>query len=133
MLRTFAVRLGAFVMAFVVAVGLLRGGGSYFFCPMMNEVFDAPCCDEHRDEGDRDVSGVRTPDCCQAKRLATLPRWTASSVPDVAPSPFVASLPPALDPSAVRARARLGRFAQPARASPPTANERRADLMVWHS
>lgn len=133
MLRAIAVRIGVVVMAFVVVVGLLRGGGSYFFCPMMNEVSDAPCCDEHGREGDRDVSGVRAPDCCQAKRLATLPRWAASSLPDVASSPCVALLPSMLDASGVRPRARLVRFAQPARASPPTANERRADLMVWHS
>ena len=135
LVRAIAARLGAITVAFVLLVGVLRSGKSYFFCPMMTAVFDAPCCggDEHGDDHDDRVSEVRAPDCCQAKRIGNMPSSALSSVPDVFPSPCVAVLPARDGADAFDVGASTVGYTQPARAGPRSANERRAELMVWLS
>lgn len=120
-------------VALVLLIGVLRSGKSYFFCPMMTAVFETPCCDgeEHGDEEDGSVSEVRAPDCCQAKRIGTMPSSALSSVPDVSPSPCVAVLPARNGADAFDVGASTVRYTQPARAGPPSATERCGRLMVW--
>lgn len=135
LVRATVARLGAITVAIALLVGVLRSGKSYFFCPMMTAVFDAPCCggDDHGDEEDNGVSEFRAPDCCQAKRIGSMPASALSTVPDVCPAPCVAVLPARDRADAFDVGASTVGYTQPARAGPPTANERRAELMVWLS
>ena len=130
--RDVAGRARAVLLACLLIAGLLRSGARYFVCPMMGAVLDVACCGEHRVDHPR-VTSLRPADCCKAKQLGTVPAASLSSAPEIAAAPYVA-LPPMLRAFFVADPARSAtRRGQPARAGPPTANERRAELMVWNS
>ena len=125
--------LHVLVLAALV-VGVFRAGALYFYCPMMGEVHDVPCCDE----GDERGAGpeISETECCKAWTIAELPRG-AFAAPLELPraSATFAVLPPA-SPSSVELRARsvaeVPRRQLPhARTGPPTASVRRAKLGVY--
>lgn len=134
--RALARRGGALLAAIVLLVGVLRAGASYFYCPMMQATFDAPCCDRgHHDEGDDDgAPGIDHAACCEGKRLGALPtseRLHESEPVATAPITGVTpAVPAALDGPLARPAAR---DLYPARAGPQRASARRATLMIWNS
>ena len=85
----------SFVVAVALVAGVARAGAAYFFCPWTDQLAAHPCCaNGHEDDGgptDR-VDATRK-ECCEAGRLAALPRVTTAT-PLVPPSaPLVAVLP----------------------------------------
>jgi len=130
--RAICLRARAVLIACILLAGVLRGGAKYFVCPMMDAAFEVPCCGEQRAD-DRLAASVRPPDCCKAKRLGTVPQASLPAALDVAESPCVAVLPRLHGLMAADPPRTARRFSLQARAGPPTANERRADLMIWNS
>ena len=143
LIRSHARRVVLLLAAFVILVGVVRGGTRFFYCPMTQLASDTPPCTRGHDDanaaesGDPEGPALQTPDCCDEKWRAAAP---IASVPDV----HAASVPPrtlvALLPTAPRgmaivaARMPFG-IAQRVRAgpSPPRASERRAELMVFNN
>jgi hypothetical protein len=127
-------RAHAFLIALVLLVGIARSGARYFTCPMMGSSFaEASCCAGMR-HAPSDVPAIDHPECCKARTLGTLPASpVTSAAPDVAAVPLAAIAPP-FDIVAPRAESVAAvRFMYSARAGPPSAKERRAELMVWTS
>ena len=130
-------RLGALFAAAALVMAVARGGSRYFYCPIMQLAMSSSCCaSAHHREGDDepevDVEAALVgSDCCQARRLATVPSSPLPSPPD-APVPPIATLVPAVTvtDSAVTSRPDA-RFTHPVRAGPKSAGARRADLMIW--
>ncbi len=133
-------RIAAGLVAFVVLLGVLRGGSRYVYCPMMAAVMTAPCCasetpDEH-DDGHEDPAPValREGGCCEGRTLARLPSAATSGAPAMLEPPvFVALLPAA----ALRVEPAPLAWPQPRlhedRAGPMRAARHRAELMVFLS
>jgi hypothetical protein len=133
-LRALLRRMHAFLVAAVLLVGIARGGARYFTCPMMGSSFaEASCCAGVRHAPHDDVPAVENPECCKARTLGTLPASPIATSPEVAAVPLAAIAPP-FDVVAPRANTIAAlRFMYSARAGPPSAKERRAELMVWTS
>lgn len=76
-------RLAIGLAALIVLFGVLRGGGTYVFCPSMQMVSDTPCCSpDHDDEGDgRGEASLREGECCERHVLGKLPLTSAASDP----------------------------------------------------
>jgi len=133
-------RAGSLLLALVLLFGVLRGGARYFYCPQMDATLASSCCERvaHGDEGEHadasDAPSVDEPDCCKARRVATLPAMHgASAPPHLDVMPRVAILAPFDLARASRERSAIACFLPSARAGPPSAAERRAHLMVWNS
>jgi hypothetical protein len=139
----FAVRFVLVLTAVAVLLAVVRGGTRFFYCTMTHLAFDESPCATNADaiadadaNENADAPAVRISDCCQERWRATAP--TASEpkleTPSVAAAGLLAVLPPpAVDASSIRASVP---FALPrdvrAGPPPPTAQERRARLMVFH-
>ncbi|MFO0739588.1 MAG: hypothetical protein U0270_27060 [Labilithrix sp.] len=130
-LRAIVARSGVLVVAAVLLLGVLRSGARYVYCPMMNAVVAASCCDrgEAHYEGTPAVEGS---DCCQQRRTAAMPAsGTAPAEIDFGDVPSTPIATPAwLERAGPRAAGAL-RFNHPARAGPISARKRRAQLMIW--
>lgn len=131
--RAVLVRIAATLVAAVMLVGLLRAGASYFYCPAMEMVTDAPCCpgDRRAAHEEEDIAQLRARDCCEEHVVAKLPsaggtsgppHLTAPSLVDVHAVPKV-KLPWAAPTAACR-------FDHEGRAGPVATARHRAELMV---
>ncbi len=124
----------AVTMLFAVA----RGGTRFFYCPMTQQSFDAsPCSAAHDEADDSDRATVRNADCCEQKWRAMAPPSSEPNVvqPSIARAALTALLPARLlDVSIASSKPPFG-LAPFVRAGPPppTAGERRAQLMVFHT
>jgi hypothetical protein len=147
--RVVASRVVLVVAALTILLGVLRGGSRFFYCPIMHLAFDAPCCDPPRTDASDDARdaleaqhpddspSVSAPDCCQEKRRGVLP--AASIAPpseSLVPPAGLVTLVRAADVAvaSTAASAAGGRYQRAVRAgpSPPSASDRRAELMVFH-
>jgi hypothetical protein len=123
---------------------VLRSGASYFYCPSMKLVADAPCCDGDRhshdaatDDLDRSAPSndvtleVRSRDCCEQHFIAKLPAiGEAARAPIALAPPLVATLPaPSAGPSTNVASLAPRTFTE-CRAGPIALARHRAELMV---
>lgn len=136
--RIFATRTVLVVAALTILLGVVRGGSRFFYCPVMHLAFDAPCCSPERGDelAETGAPAVEAPDCCQERHQRAMPATSVASAShgDVAPAPCVAIMTTAeLAASRGAPSAALG-HRPPVRAgpSPPSARERRAELMVFH-
>ena len=121
------------VVLAALVVGLFRSGARYFYCPMMGEIHDAPCCDQERSEG----AGIGEAECCQARLVGQLPAGAASSLLELplAPRAYTVRLAVAACRS-LEERAPVGaeiprRPVPRTRTGPPAASVRRARLGVY--
>lgn len=132
--RALARRAAGLLALIVLLFGMVRSGARYFHCPAMGAVLTASCCGERDRGGDDDGAPVvDAPDCCEGRRLGTLPGAATSPGLEVLGAPLSAILPPfSLSPASIE-RAPAVRITHAARAGPKTARERRAVLMVWTS
>ena len=139
--RLAASRAVLVLAAFVILLGVVRGGTRFFYCPITHLAFDAPPCSQGLDEtstdDDGDAPAVRTADCCQEKWRAAAPTASTPEVPrtSIARAAVAALLPaPPRGMELVSARMPF-EIAHGVRAgpTPPSARERRAELMVFHN
>lgn len=135
--RGFVARAGALLIAVILLAALLGGGRKYFFCPVMQVVMATSCCPNSAEARERAHDGDTTetltqPDCCVARRTATLPATPLPAPhPDMLASPVLAVIP-AVASTSMSIKARTpARFARHVRAGPKPPSERRADLMIW--
>ncbi len=137
--------------AVAMLLAVVRGGTRFFYCPMTHLAFDESPCGSNADadadaiadpiafaapNADVGAPALRISDCCQERWRATVPTASVpkAETPSVAAAGLVAVLAPlAVDASSLRANVP---FALPrevrAGPPPPTAQERRARLMVFH-
>jgi hypothetical protein len=120
-------RLAALVLGAALLACLLRGGGRYLFCPMVDAVVDETCCAPPHDT----AATLRAPDCCQTRTIGVLPcaPWLAPA-PHVAPAPVLASLPAVHEPPRGPLGAREPFGSEPT-GPPPCPSQRSAWLMVF--
>jgi len=124
-------RLVAALAAIVVLFGLARAGSTYFYCPAMNVVMDAPCCVQHIERDEGPVAEVHSPDCCERHAVGGLPSASGTGAATVV---FAAALVAVLavatvHPCAPTADARRT-FDYDGRAGPIARARHRAELMV---
>lgn len=137
-LRFVASRAVLVVAALTILLGVVRGGSRFFYCPVMDLAFDAPCCSPPRgaELADTGAPAAEVPDCCQEKHQRAMPATSVATASHgaIAPAPCVAIVNAAhLAAMNGAANVALG-HRPPVRAgpSPPSARERRAELMVFH-
>lgn len=127
--------------AFVILLGVARGGTRFFYCPMTHLAFEASPCSPGHDDGDADSDldkpAVRTADCCMEKWRANAPTARVHEVQSgsVAPAPIVSILPDSPHGMQIVSARMPFEIARSVRAgpSPPSASERRAALMVFNN
>lgn len=141
-LRLVASRAIVVVVAIAMVLGVVRARTRFFYCPVAQLTFEAPPCSASRDGAepggadDEQTPAVRGADCCVEKWRAAAPPASTPNVEEatVARAQLVAVLPtapvdvgpsPAKLPFAVPHAVRAG-------PPPPSASERRAELMVFH-
>jgi hypothetical protein len=120
------------LLAVALVTGFVRGGTRYFFCPLMQAISDAPCCDARASDG-HDRDRVDADDCCEVHRLASVPDGSVvAAAGGVLDAPLVLVLsPPGATPAAERAlRAWRGEPRTGPPRYPADASERRARLLV---
>ena len=91
-------RTGTSLMALLAAialfVGVMRGNARYFYCPFSHVIAVSSCCTMPApDEDDASPASFAPVDCCQAKRIGSLPAGSVASVPDVPSAPLLALVP----------------------------------------
>ena len=130
-LRALAARVASFVATMVLLVGVVRSGARYFYCPMMNVAMEDSCCASAAHRAG-DAPAIETPDCCQAKRLGTLPSSAGVASLELHAAPLAAMLPP-FDVAAL-ARRRHADFAlgHDARAGPSSPARERSLFMIYN-
>jgi len=148
-IRTLPRALVLVFTAVALLLAVVRGGTRFFYCPMTHLAFDESPCGSNAEAdaiamadadaitgADVDAPALRISDCCQERWRATAPTASVpkAETPSVAAAGLVAVLaPPAIDASSIRATVP---FVLPrdvrAGPPPPSAQERRARLMVFH-
>jgi hypothetical protein len=135
--RITASRAVMLVAAVAVLVTFVRAGTRFFYCPVTHLTYDALLCSPgHDDTPDTSGPAIQTPDCCQVKWRPAAPNASAERVerPSVGRADLAVSFSlPQLDIARDSARLPFGisRFVR-AGPAPPSAVERRAQLMVFH-
>jgi hypothetical protein len=129
-LRALASRALHAMAILVLLTGIAQAGSRYFYCPLMQVVLSASCCDH--DEKTSDQQELRQTDCCEAKSIRALPAGALAAPPRSFVAPLVAFLPP-LELAHTRALVplRSDRFSYPAKRRPPSSSASRAELMVF--
>lgn len=120
-------------MALILLVGIARSGARYFYCPIMGATFERSCCApaEHDSTDPRDDASVGASECCETRHVGSLPTADAASALELRAVPFEAIEPPLSSIPIAREDLDNERLTHPARAGPPSAAERRAQLMIW--
>lgn len=91
-LRALASRALHVVAVLVLLTGIAQAGSRYFYCPLMNVVLSASCCDHEEKPGD--VPELHQTDCCESKSNELLPAGAATTPAQAFAAPLVAILPP---------------------------------------
>lgn len=117
-LRREGVRCAALLLALAFAVGLARGGATYFYCPFMGAVVSEDCCAQDRVESS---SVLRQTDCCEARTLGRVPVTDIAAMPwPQLGAPLLCVMAPLVD-DLVGAPAPADRFTSRSGLSPPPA------------
>ena len=86
--------LVALVAAIALFVGVMRGNARYFYCPFSHVIAASSCCAMPAyDEDDASAASFAPVDCCQAKRIGSLPASSVAPAPDVPSAPLLALVP----------------------------------------
>lgn len=91
-LHALALRALHVVAVVVLLTGIAQAGSRYFYCPLMNVVLSASCCDHAQRPGD--VPELHRTDCCEPKANELLPAGATATPAEVFVAPLVAILPP---------------------------------------
>jgi hypothetical protein len=129
-LRAVAVRALHVMAVVVLLTGIAQAGSRYFYCPLMNVVLSASCCDHQENTGDEPE--LHRSDCCERRSNALLPAAAGSARHQALDAPLVAINPPIL-PAGAREEAPPRRrwVSSRTRSNPPSASAARAELMVF--
>ena len=124
-------RLVAALAAMVVLFGIAQAGSSYFYCPAMHMVMEAPCCGQSSERDEAPVAEVHSSGCCERHTVGALPSSAgANAAPFVFAPALIAVLAVAtaqsLTPSADARRI----FDHEGRAGPIALARQRAELMI---
>ncbi|MEO6574095.1 MAG: hypothetical protein ABIP89_09670 [Polyangiaceae bacterium] len=128
--RSFAVRMVHALAVIVLLSGIARAGTRYFYCPLMDVVLSASCCDHTGDKTSQ--REFRPSDCCESRSNEALPPAADSTPPQAIDAPLVAILAPiAWVLSRTSPIVPPERFRYAASAGPPSPSAARAELMVF--
>ena len=129
-LRAPASRVIHALAVLVLLTGIAQAGSRYFYCPLMQVVLSASCCDH--DDRASDQQELRQTDCCEAKSIQALPAGAVAAPARSFVAPLVAFLPPlGLAHTRVLVPIRSDRLSYPTRSRPPSSSAARAELMVF--
>lgn len=129
-LRAVALKALRLVAVLVLLTGIAQAGTRYFYCPLMDVVLSASCCEN--DERPGDQPELHRTNCCEAKTIGSLPAGAVSTPPRNLVASLVAILPPLqLAYTQTLLPPHKARFSYPMRSSPPAASAARAELMVF--
>lgn len=132
--RALTVRAGSALLAIVLLTAFFTSGSRYFYCPVMKVAMTTSCCARQHviDEAEAEASAALVAsDCCEARRIASVPSAPLPLPHEELVAPIVATLPANSGAAADRAERPVARFTHPVRAGPPTPAGRRALLMIW--
>lgn len=122
--------LVAAVLTVSLLFSTLLAGSRYFYCWGMQESLFTSCCDDAAQEGRAAADALQSVDCCQERRVESLPQAQVASGPMVMAAPLVTTI--ASLPSYPPSLALAIRWSLPRSGSdPPTPSRARSRLMVF--
>ena len=126
--RRTAVLFFAAVFAVALLCGAVRTQYRYFYCEAMGLLLDDPCSRGDAPTGQPTAAPVHR-DCCTVVVVPGLPSAASTPLAAIPPTPLLAWLP--FVAQTRRLGSRTERYARPSERAPPSASERRAELMIF--
>lgn len=134
--RRAALAFAAFAVSLALVSGLTQAGNRYFYCEAMGMLQHDPCAEAPRADDSAHSSNApvaKRGDCCEIVTFPSLPEGSTASSPSVSPPALIALVPASelgehsTDGLAWRVAPLFERWRLP----PPTAAQRRVELMVF--